>query len=185
MAERSRSRSRGRGEAEEADPIKQEFIDNLQKLMHFYNQLEHISPQFNPIKSYLPAVTQLDRDRLQRGMSISGNIELSSNNIRFENQLTSNFDDLLDDQQFKPAKDFQYETNPYDWELLETKEEQVALEVKFLDQNAQKLLNVVEETNSKIVHSEQDIDPLQNSNVKWFETATQAIHEVEQMNEII
>ena len=64
MAERSRSRSRGRGEAEQPDPIKQEFIDNLQKLMHFYNQLEHISPQFNPIKPYLPNTSPFDRERL-------------------------------------------------------------------------------------------------------------------------
>ena len=53
MAARQRSQSRGPDGQEEPDPAKQAFIDNLQHMMYFYNRLQRITPQFNPIEAHL------------------------------------------------------------------------------------------------------------------------------------
>ena len=55
MVDRSRSRSPARGGevVDEHEPAKEELILNLQQMLQFYNQLEKICPQFNPVEPYL------------------------------------------------------------------------------------------------------------------------------------
>ena len=36
-----------------ADPSKQEFIANLHSMIYFYNRLQKITPQFNPLESHV------------------------------------------------------------------------------------------------------------------------------------
>ena len=109
----------------------------------------------------------------------------SNANIRFENIQSQPNEEENNDQLFKPARKFKYEVNPYERDLLATKEEQVIQELKFLDDSTQFLQDVIEETDSRIKASDADLDPLQNSNCKWFETAYQTVQAIEEMTETI
>lgn len=58
--QRAGSQGRGDGAAaqEEQELTKREFVDNLHKLMHFYNKLQEVNPQFNPINEILQRTDQ-------------------------------------------------------------------------------------------------------------------------------
>ena len=53
MAARQRSQSRDPEGNDVADPSKQEFIANLHSMIYFYNRLQKITPQFNPLESHV------------------------------------------------------------------------------------------------------------------------------------
>ena len=75
----SRSRSRGRESEQDVEnnAAKKEFIDNLQKLLYFYNNILRISPQFNPVMPYMASGVAFSAGNLS--------VSASNTNIRFEN----------------------------------------------------------------------------------------------------
>ena len=79
----SRSRSRGREGEQEAvnTAAKKEFVDNLQQLLYFYNNILKISPQFNPVMPYLTGSSA----QMPAGHNLSQSVSASNTNIRFEN----------------------------------------------------------------------------------------------------
>ena len=87
---------------------------------------------------------------------------------------------------FKPAsKSFKYESNPYERELLNQKKEQVNMELANLKDQKEKFDEMVKHMEDSTMVSPSDMDPTQNSNVKWFESATESLTQVEKMTKII
>ena len=122
MAQRARSQGRGGdGNNEEPDPAKLEFISNLQKMMYFYNRLQRVTPQFNPIESHLLKPHEMVQS------SIASNM-LSMGSQRVDSMPRLNTEDAA---AFKPTKPFKYEVNPFDTDLLGQKREQVTAELQF------------------------------------------------------
>lgn len=90
----------GKGDAivDPHEPIKREFIDNLHRMLHLYNSVLTVSPQFNPVEGLL-----------RKGASSPA---VNSENILLDREVTG---------EFKTAPDFTYEKNPYDRETLQIK----------------------------------------------------------------
>lgn len=80
-----------------------------------------------------------------------------------------------------PAEEFYYEHNPYDRDLLTHKEAQVHFEIEHMETNKKKLMSAALASNARAHASDDDVDPLQNSNLKWFESAIANIQVVENM----
>ena len=130
--------------------------------------------QFNPVKPYLRS------SNTQQNYSIQNSIP------RFENDLQTQASLPLDDNLFVPTKkNFIYAENPYEADILHEKENQVLLELKFLQQNQQLFEKLCTDTNQKIRANPNEMDTFQHSNVKWFETATKNIQEITHMTQVM
>ena len=153
------SRSLRKGDAaeltREQNAAKKEFIVNLHQMMHFYNNLDKINPQFNPFEGFL-----------KKSHSTS-NIPLGDGGLNY-----------------KTASSFKYEQNPYKRETLVIKKSQVVQYQAHLAIRQESLARIAEQT-ANVTASDRDLDVLINSNVKWFETATQALQEVERITALI
>lgn len=153
------SRSLRKGDAaeltREQNAAKKEFIVNLHQMMHFYNNLDKINPQFNPFEGFL---------KKSHG---SSNIPLGDGGLNY-----------------KTASSFKYEQNPYKRETLVIKKSQVVQYQAHLAIRQELLARIAEQT-ANVTASDRDLDVLINSNVKWFETATQALQEVERITALI
>ena len=174
MAQRNRSQGRLDG-GDEPDPAKLEFISNLQKMMYFYNRLQRVTPQFNPIESHLLKPHEMVQS------SIASNM-LSMGSQRVDSMPRLNTEDAA---AFKPTKPFKYEVNPFDTDLLAQKRDQVIAELQFLEDNQNRLAKIDQEVNNAVRINDSDMDVTQNSNVKWFETATMNVRKVESMTNVI
>ena len=58
-------------------------------------------------------------------------------------------------------------------------------ELNFMEESAQLLEQVIQDTDARIRASDAELDPFQNSNCKWFETSYQTVQAVESMTKII
>ena len=86
---------------------------------------------------------------------------------------------------FKPTKPYKYEVNPFEVDLLAQKRDQVLAELQFLQENMARLAKVQQDAHQHVKVSDNDMDVTQNSNVKWFETATANVRQVERMTDVI
>ena len=58
-------------------------------------------------------------------------------------------------------------------------------ELQFLEDNQNRLAKIDQEVNNAVRVNDSDMDVTQNSNVKWFETATMNVRKVESMTSVI
>ena len=181
-----RSRSRSRDNApEEPDPQKVELITSVLKLQAFYNKVPEITKLFNPFDVYLGPTPN---DNTSNSISFNVTASNASKQVRSVNHHPSfdgPFGENNDKEIFRPADDFKYELNPYNRQLLDQKKEQVLLEMAFLDSNIVKLATSHEEVETFTKASPTDLNVVENSNVKWFESATDSCQEVARMLQVI
>ena len=158
------------------------------KLQAFYNKVPEITKLFNPFDAYLGPTPN---DNTSNSLSFNVTESNASKPMRSVNKFPS-FDapfgateNGADKDIFRAADDFKYELNPFNRQLLDLKKEQVLQEMAFLDANIAKLATCHEEVESRIKASPSDLNVLENSNVKWFESATDSCQEVARMLQII